>query len=225
MGYYPDLTKISLDDYKDHIKNKTLIPSRKFLKLKIEKLMNIFQSMGFKNIDELLKVLKSKTKLEDMATKSGIDIETLNHLKREINSMKPRANKFRDFTFLDSSLLEKLEKWDLIDSKKLFNRILTKEDRIKLGTETDIEVQDIEILTRLTDLSRIQWVNHTFAYVLYEAGYNCLKKVQNADPNLLYSRIKKLNSEKKLYKGNIGLNDMRILIEASLIVPNDIEYN
>ncbi len=76
----------------------------------------------------------------------------------------------------------------------------------------------------MIDLSRIKWVNHTFANVLYEAGYDTVEKVAKADPAVLYETIKALNEKRQLYKGHIGKNDMQLCIEFANDVPLDISY-
>ncbi len=50
---------------------------------------------------------------------------------------------------------------------KLYGEVLTLEKRNELSNKTGISKDDIMQLTKLTDLSRIRWVNHTFAYIYY----------------------------------------------------------
>ena len=79
-------------------------------------------------------------------------------------------------------------------------------------------------LAKLTDLSRIRWVNHTFAYVLLEAGYDTAEKVAAADYKALYETVKTLNEEREIYKGHIGVHDMKLCVEAAEDVSLEIEY-
>ena len=79
-------------------------------------------------------------------------------------------------------------------------------------------------LTKLTDISRIRWVNHTFAYVLLEAGYDTVEKVANADSQELYETVKKLNSERKIYNAHIGVRDMKRVIEFAGDLAREIAY-
>ena len=80
------------------------------------------------------------------------------------------------------------------------------------------------MLTKLTDLSRIRWVNHTFAYVLLEAGYDTAEKVANANYQELYERVKQLNEEKEIYNAHIGVRDMKMCIEAAKGLDFEIQY-
>lgn len=81
------------------------------------------------------------------------------------------------------------------------------------------------VITRATDLSRIKWVGHTFAYVLLKTGYDTAEKVANADYKELYLTIKQLNKEQTIYNGYIGEHDMKLCIEAAAILDFDVEYD
>ncbi len=80
------------------------------------------------------------------------------------------------------------------------------------------------MLTKLTDLSRIRWVNHTFAFVLLESGYDTAEKVSNADYQELYETVKQLNKEREIYNAHIGASDMRMCIESAKGLDYEIEY-
>lgn len=224
MGYHIDLKSISLDQYREMLKTKTLIPSWKILTENLDQRIEALKEIGFTNIDDLLKTLKNKKKLAEIVDPPTLSEEFLTVLKREINSKLSKPNRFIDFTFLDTKLTARLTEKGIKNTKNLFDKIVTPVDRENTANELNISETDILLLTKVTDLSRIQWVNHTFAYVLCESGYDTTEKVKNADPEVLYNSIKQLNKEKNLYKGNIGLNDMRILVEAAQIVPLDIVY-
>ena len=84
--------------------------------------------------------------------------------------------------------------------------------------------RQIEKLAHLTDLSRIRWVNHTFASVLYKADYDSVEKVAHADYQTLYEDVKKLNDERNLYKGQIGVHDMKLCVEAAQDVSLEVEF-
>ena len=88
----------------------------------------------------------------------------------------------------------------------------------------NIPIDQINRLARLTDLSRIKWVNHTFAYVLYEAGYQSAEQVAKADSKDIDERLKKLNSERKFYRHNIGENDMKRCIQSARILDFEIGF-
>lgn len=224
MGYYIDLSLISIEEYKNKLKNKILIPSRLILREKIDERFKYFKEVGIKSVLDLLQSLKKKEKFEALSEVPILSKEYLTILLREIKSLHPEPNKFSDITGIPNDVITKLEKYGIKNTAQLFDKVLTKESRKE--TARLIQIDDISIfeLTKLTDISRIQWVNSTFARILYESGYDTTEKVSKANYEELYESIKMINAEKRLYKGNIGLNDMKICVEAAKDVSLDIQY-
>jgi hypothetical protein len=60
--------------------------------------------------------------------------------------------------------------------------------------------------------------------MLYELGIDTVEKASKADPEKLHASINLLNKERKIYKGQIGLNDMKIFVNAAKEIPLEIEY-
>ena len=224
MGYYLDFSSITIDQYKEKLKRKTMIPSRMILKENLDERFSYFKSLGIKNVLELEKILKKKEKVRELAKEKCLSEDFLIALGRELKAIQPKPRKFKDFLGISEETISKLEKNGIKSTKHLYDKVITKNDRKETAKATGINEEEILDLTKLTDLTRIQWVNGTFASVLYEAGYDTVEKVVKADYEELYNTVKKLNAERKLYKGNIGLNDMKILVEAAGEVPQDIEF-
>lgn len=224
MGYYIDLERISLENYKEILKSADLLPSRLVLKDNIDDNFNRLKKENIQNVDELRNALKNKTKIHDFSNQSGISEDYLRILIREVNSYRQKPNKLKDFPGIAGDVISKLEDLGISNTLQLFNKILTVQSRNELSKQTGISENELLYLAKLTDLSRIRWVNHTFAYVLLEAKYETAKKVSEADYNELYEAVKKLNEEKKIYKGHIGLHDMKLCVEAAKDLPNEIEF-
>ena len=224
MGYYIDLQNISLDEYKETLRSADLLPSRMILKENVDEIFDIIKDQEIDNVDELQKALKSKNKLQDFSRRSGIQEEYLKILVREINSCCRKPNRIKDFPAVSGQVVSTLEHLGLKNTRQLFDKILTPQQRNELSSQTGISAPEILRLAKLTDLSRIRWVNHTFAYVLLEAGYDTAEKVSNADYRALYQKVKKLNEEREIYKGHIGLHDMKLCVEAAKGVSLDIEF-
>lgn len=224
MGYYIDITKMTLDDYKSILKECYMIPSRQMLKEDIDKNINVFAEQGIQNIAQLQKYLKSKPKLKKISDETGLDEKYLNALRLELNAYLEKPTKVSAFACLSDDIKSRLESAGVKDSFDIYNLVNTKEDRKKLSNETGLNTDDIEMITRLADLSRIRWVNHTFAYVLYLSGYDTVDKVSKANYQKVYDDVRALNKERLIFKGNIGLNDMKLLVELAGRLPMDIEY-
>lgn len=224
MGYYIDLENISIDNYKEILKSADLLPSRMILKDNLDINFDLIKKQAVKNLDELLKILKNKQKLQDFSKQSNLNENYLTILVREIKSYRPKPNKIKDFPSITDDVILKFENIGIKNTLQLFDKVLTPKSRIEISKQSGIDENEVLKITKLTDLSRIRWVNHTFAYVLFEAKYDTVEKVANADYTELYETIKQLNNERKIYKAHIGLHDMKLCMEAAKDVSFDIEY-
>ncbi len=224
MGYYIDLKSISIDKYKEILKTTELIPSWKILERDIDKNLDIIKKYNIQNLDELLIALKDKDKVQKFSKQSGLQEDYLAVLKRVVNGYRQKPNRIKDFTCIAENTVVKLEKAGIKNTLKLYDMILTDEKREAVSNKTGVSKDEIMKLSKLTDLSRIRWVNHTFAYVLLEAGYDTAEKVANADYQELYEVVKQLNEERKIYNAHIGARDMKMVVEAAQDLKFEIEY-
>ncbi len=224
MNYYIDLQDIPIDKYKQKLIESDLLPSRMILKEEIDSNFERIKAQHVQNTEEIYLALKTKKKLQQFAVQSGVDEAYLTILRRELNSYHPKPNMIKDFPDIAEETVSKLALEGITNTLQLFPYILTPQDRHMLAVKTAVPVSEIIQLAHLTDLSRIRWVNHTFAYVLYKADYDSAEKIAHADYQKLYEDIKKLNDEKNLYKGHIGAHDMKLCVEAAQDVTFEIVY-
>ena len=224
MGYYNDIEDLSISEYLEYLKSADLLPSRRVLKDDIEHRFERIETQNIHTVGDLVKVLKARNKLIAFSERSGVDEAYLKILIREINSNKPSPNNLKDFPGVDEEIVLKLENCGIKNTLQLFPRVLTQTDRKALAEKLEVEEDQVLQVTKLTDLSRIRWVNHTFAYILLEAGYDCTQKVADADPQVLYHGIARLNTELNIFKGKIGIHDMKLCIEAAKMLSFEIEY-
>jgi hypothetical protein len=224
MGYYVDLSSISIEDYKNKIKVAYLPPSRKVLRENPDERFACFNKMGVKNVKELQQLLKKKDKFAELANESCFNQEYLTILLRELNSLLPKPNKIKEFPGIGEEISAKLEKAGIKDTAALFEKVKDETDRNKLANDTGIADEDIMMLAKLTDLSRIKWVGVTFARMLYDLGTDSVEKAAKADPVELHKQINQLSKEQSIYKGSIGLNDIRIFVDAAKDVPVEIKF-
>jgi hypothetical protein len=224
MGYYINLRNVSISKYKDILKSADLLPSRIILKNDIDDIFNIIKKQQIENVDELQKALMNKNEVQDFSKKSGIPEDYLKILIREIKSYRQSPNKIEAFPCISENVISKLKNVGIKNTFQIYDKILTLQSRKQFSNQIEISENEILRLTKLTDLSRIRWVNHTFAYVLLEAGYDTAEKVADADYKELYEKVKKLNEEREIYKAHIGLHDMKLCVEAAKDVSLEIEY-
>ncbi len=224
MGFNIDFETITLDALEQLLLESNLVPSRMILKEHADSYFELLRGQKIPNVHELYQALKKKKGLSELADQTGIPEEYLTVLAREIKGYIRKPIKLVEFPGLDSDTVTRLAKEGIVNALHLFDRVLTAESRDALASQTGIEKDELLMATKLVDLSRIRWVNHTFSYALYEAGFDTAEKAATADPQDMYEKIKKLNEERKLFPAHIGVNDMKRCIEAAQLVPFDIEY-
>lgn len=225
MAYYMDLASISIEAYKRKLEIQYLPPGRMVLKEKIDERMGYFEHIGIRNLKELMVLLKKKDKLEELSKTECFSGNYLVVLLRELKSILPKPNKIKDFKGISEETVLKLEHIGIKDTAKLYEKVKDSKSRLFLSETTGIEVGEILKLTKLTDISRIKWVGVSFASLLYELGVDTVGLACQADPVELHKKINQFNKQKKIFKGQIGLNDIRIFVEAAKDVPQDICFD
>ncbi|MEM9329456.1 MAG: DUF4332 domain-containing protein, partial [Bacteroidota bacterium] len=201
-----------------------LIPSRRLLLEDVVENFDRIRRAGIANVGELLHLTKTKPMLQSLADELGLDEHYLTLLVREIRSLRPLPIKLKDFPQTAGLLVQRLASLGIRNTTQLFDRIVSPESRLELALRTRATIEEIDRLARLTDLSRIRWVNHIFAFVLLEAGYRSAMKVAEADYHALYRHIKALNDEREIYKGQIGENDMKRIVDAAQLLTHEVRW-
>lgn len=224
MAYYINFKSILLSEFEGKLAVGYLPPSRMVLKENIQVIFNYFKELEMENLHELHQKLKNKKWLSEMETKEIFPPNYLKVLLREINSFHPKAPKIIEFQNITKEISELLAKNSITDTYQFYNRVLSPQKRMELGATTGISMETLEMLTCLTDLSRIKWVGPGFALVLYKTGYQNVQKVARAIPEEMHAIILEKNRNKELFNGNVGLNDIKICIQAAKELSNDIEF-
>lgn len=224
MGYYIDLEKITLSDYCKKLHLAYLPPGRMILKEKTEERFGYFEKTGIKNIKELILFLKKKDSFAQISEVEGFSADYLTILLRELNSIHPKPNKLADFKEISKDAISRLAQAGIKDTEKLYYKVITKKQRNQLAESLGLNEQDVLQLTCLTDLSRIKWVGATYALLLHDLGVDSVEKVSASDAPDLHARINQRIKELTIFKGGIGINDVKILIETANELPVEIEY-
>lgn len=223
MSYSIDFSKITLGQYRKELAEKSFIPSRQILKDKAEIHFAVFTKSGMKSLADLFAALKNSKMKTELLKNKDISEEYLTILFRELKSILPKPLKLSEFSWIPLETINKLETEGIYNTELLYEKLLKSDARKHFAKSTGISKHDLTELLKLSDLTRIQWVNTTFAHVLYAAGFDTVKKVSNTNPDDLFAKVKQKNNELGLYKGNIGQNDMKLCIEASKILDAEIE--
>lgn len=224
MPYHIELSTITIDNYKEKLKSAYLPPSRKILRERIEERFGRFKEIGVTNVKELVILLKMKEKVTQLANIECFKGEYLTILLRELNSILPKPNKISDFRGIPDEVVKKLEVIGIPNTLKLYPRIVNKKTRIELSETTGIPYNQVLELAKLTDLSRIKWVGATFARMLLDIGVDSVEKAAKAKPEVLHRQLNEINANNNYFKGHIGLNDIRIFVQAAGEVPIEVDF-
>ncbi len=216
-GYYLDDEATGLDALRERLEATDLIPSQKPLLDGIEDKMTALQRAGIASVADLRAALKSKKSLATLSKTSGIDLNYLQLLRRTVNGFFPKPRALREFEWLKSSLIERLESAGIKNTRQLFEA--ASRDVSAFAKKTGANPKKLEEVFELSDLSRVQWVSPTFARTLVAAGVSSAAAVAKADPEALFEAIAKANQGAKFYKGKVGLRDVRRLVSAAAYVP------
>lgn len=224
MGYYIDLSKITLYEFKTKLKTTDLLPSQQILKEFLDERFQVLKSQKIDNIQELQEKIKNKKKINDFAHETSLSVDYLTVLRRYINSLHPQARKIKDFDSISRRTKKRLEDLGIKTTPQLYDRLITKSDRDILKKDLKVDNEEILVLTKLADVCRLRYVNPAFATLLVNSDYDSVEKIRNSDYQELYEQLTKINEEKKFYKGKINLKDMKFLVNETETHSLDIEY-
>lgn len=223
MGYYLKLSKITLDDYKDMLINRRLIPSMEILRENIDSVFRSLSSMGINTMEELYNQLKTKKKAETFAEQTGIDKEYAIVLRRSVFSFIPPLRKLSDYPCVDENMEERFAVLNLKTSKDLYDYFVDTPFE-EVTKEVELDIKGLTYLKRLMDVTRLRYVSAIIATILVESGYDSVKKIACAEQMSLHEAFHNTNQALQLYKGKLGKNDALFLIEdAKLYTSLDIE--
>lgn len=224
MAYYRDLNAISLAEYQAILENADLLPSRRVLQEDTAARFAALRAQELASVADIQTALKTKVKLQAFARESGLDENYLKILIREINSLQPKPNKLADFPETPAAAVSALAGLGIKNTAQLYDRVRTPADRAALAAEAGVDEAAILRLAKLTDISRIRWMNHTFAYMMLELGYESAAQVAQTDPEALHAGVNRLNAERGIFKGKIGLHDIVLTVNAAKDVAGEMVW-
>lgn len=223
-GYYLDLGAFSIEKLKGLLKSSRLLPSQQILQEKIDERFACLKQNDIENLQQLQTALKTKSEVQSFSRKTGLPIDYLTVLRREVNSYQPKPIKLKDFPGVDPEVVQKLDQIGIKDTKQFFPNVLTREGRSEFAKQYQIEDEDILELAKLTDVARMKWVGPKFARLLVESEYDTVEKVANSNYEELYLALMRVNEESGIYKGKLGIEDFRLWVNVVQDVPQMIEW-
>jgi hypothetical protein len=218
MAYHINAENISLDDLRNRIEATDLVPSRTSLTDKIRDKMKALEKQGIMTLASLRYELKNAKRLAAMAKATRIDIQYLILLRREIESYFQKPVALKVFDWLPKDEIVKLEQTGIGNTAVLYEMTRSAKKRSEFAKSTGVDTATLEILTRLVDLMRVQWVSPKFARMLIVAGYDSAAKVAAANADELCETLAGINVGDRFFRGKIGLRDIKRLVRAASYV-------
>jgi len=182
IDYHLDPKKISLEKLRRSLESRELIPSRMILKENLKANFEVLASAGVNNMDDLIKALKSKNKVDAFSKQTGLEVGYLTILRREANSYFPNPVRLSSFPGIDQRVISKLDEHGIKNSKQLFNAAKSSAEREKLCSETGLTDQELREVVHLSDLARLYGVGPVFARLLYDIGIDSVESFIKCSP-------------------------------------------
>ena len=203
MDYCLNLSRISLADYRDLLKQQNLLPGRRLLLDDIDAHFAALAAQNLATLAELRQRLSNPQKLASLALAAGISEDYLTILKRESGSLEQKPILLSAFPGIEPHVVAQWNAKGYTNSREVFER----------GASEPSE------MFSLCDLARINGVGAVAARAFFEAGFASVEAVANANPADMLQRVARVNAEKQYYKANLGEKDMQFCIDfARLLV-------
>jgi hypothetical protein len=223
--YHLDLEHFSLGQYRQVLETDDLLPSQQILKEDIPGRFAVLESMGIRNLKDLADALSTKKKIERFAQESGLPQEYLAVLRRRTKIYTPNPIPLAKIPGIAPEHIERLAAAGINQTKQLFERARSKEDRAELAEQSGVPEDVVLELVKLSDLARAGYVGPIFARMLYEAGVDSLERLSRSSPAELHERLLAVNEEQKLTRAtNFTVKDIASCVEIAQMLPKVVEY-
>ncbi|MBN1978424.1 MAG: DUF4332 domain-containing protein [Anaerolineae bacterium] len=177
--------------------------------------LQALEQQGIATLAGLRNELKNAKRREALSNATGIDVQYLVLLRREIEGYFPKPFALKAFDWLPKEEIAKLEESGMRDTAALYQVAFGLESGTELAGSTGVDAAVLEALVRLADLTRVQWVSPTAARMLVEAGCDSFSMLAAADSGELCQALVRVNEGDRFFKGKIGLRDVKRLIQAA----------
>jgi len=225
LSYVPDLSEISLDEFKKELKTGRLLPSRKPLLDDIDTKFSILKKTSISNAENLRDILKSGSKLKQLIKETDIPEDYFKLLKREVNNLLPTPVKFSDIPNISEKVFKKLNSLKIADAENLFSYVKDSDSRKNFEKESRLSKEEVLWLTKIVDVSRIKWVGPKLARLIVDTKYDTVEKLAKAKPTDVLNTLNEAKKKHKAYDGPLGINDIDSWIRQVVSkTPQIIEY-
>jgi predicted flap endonuclease-1-like 5' DNA nuclease len=222
--YYINFQEFSLERLKTNLATGDVLPARQILRDDIDERFEIFKSLGFHNLNDLIEALSTKKKIEKLS-RHGFPIEYLVILRREVRSYIPKPVYLREIPGIGSEDVEKLAAAGITHSKHVFERGQTKKKREELSVLTGVSIETLLEIAKLSDLARVRGIGAVFTRLFYESGADTIENLSKWDPEHLFQVVHAVNKEKNITQAVPPLKDFKQYVEIANDLPKVMEFD
>lgn len=215
MPYHINADHIRLEELQRRIEASDLVPSRSSLLNELNKKMNQIKKQGISTLTELRIAIKTPKRIDSLAQDTGIDKDFFVLLRREIESYFPKPFSLTSFDWLPQDEIKELAKEGIENTAQFYVYFQEKNKKEDFKASSQMNEEVYNQLMCLCDLTRIQWTSPLAARMLFDAGYHSVRMVALSDPEILFNALTKINKRDQYFKGNIGLRDIKRLINSA----------
>jgi predicted flap endonuclease-1-like 5' DNA nuclease len=201
------------------LETKDILPGRRILLEKIDERFAMLASMGIENLADLRSALKSKAKREAFSQESGLSLDYLVILRREVNGYVSRPFNLEKIPGVDPEYVERLAAVGVKHTKQLFKRAMSLADRAALAEQAGVPDDALLELVKLSDLARIVGVGPVTARLLYDVG------VDTPEVFLSHSVDDLLEKLRAVEEGaSLTTKDIAYCLETAQYLSKAVEY-
>jgi len=194
--YHIDTSKYSLQEMKEDLLSRDLIPSRLPLKEGLTSNFQILEGEGIQTLGDLISALKNKKKIGEFSSASGISEKYLTLLRREANSYLPNPVPLDKFSGFEEKDINKLAAAGVKNSRHLFEIMKDNLDSGTFPAEFGVSSEILFELAGLSDLVRAYGVGPAFARILYDTGIHSISEFRSYSPQQVIDLYEKKTGKK-----------------------------
>ena len=125
---------------------------------------------------------------------------------------------------IKSEHLRTLGMIEISNAAQLINAGKTHNSRLALSGETGIPFDVLEELVRLADLCRISDIKGMRVRLLFDTGFDTLKKIAAQDPVEMREQIIKINQRERIAARHPTLTETKFWVEQAKKLPKLVDY-
>lgn len=213
-----------LMEYANDLAATQLYPGRRILHEKLEERFSSLHKAGIENVQQLADTLKSKKKLVQLSDTSGVNVEYLSMLNRQLHMLKPKIVKLSEFPGIDESTFQALEEADIVNTVQLFEQGALPAQRKKIAKTTGLSLNEVNEIAKLADISRIHGCGPVFCRIFFDTGIDTVEEIAASDAPTLYNALSRINDKKQYTKANFTVNDLEMTVNFANRLPKILAF-